>query len=87
MIFSPNKHFLSFSNKQKFDKKIKRFSDLPTLIFFGMLAETWVFFFFFFLGPNEIYLIFPIFTGKYFIIRKIEVSNCSPNKNNPLTAG
>ena len=45
MIFSPNKHFLSFSNKQKLDNKIKRFSDLPTLIFFGLLAETRVIFF------------------------------------------
>ena len=50
MIFSPNKHFLSFSNKQKLDKKLKRFSDLPTLFFFfffffGTLAETRVMFF------------------------------------------
>ena len=45
MIFSPNKQFLSFTNKQKLDKKINRFSDLPTLIFFGMLAVTRVFFF------------------------------------------
>ena len=44
MIFSPNKHLLSFSNKQKLDKKIKRYSDLLTLIFFGMLAGTQVFF-------------------------------------------
>ena len=42
MIFSPNKHFWSFSNRQK----IKRFSDLPTLIFSGMLAETKLFSFF-----------------------------------------
>ena len=49
MIFSPNKQFLSFSNKQKLDKKKKkRLSDLSTLIFVGMLAETRVFFFFFF---------------------------------------
>ena len=38
-IFYPNKQFWSFSNKQKLDKKIKRFSDLQTLIVFGMLAE------------------------------------------------
>ena len=44
MIFSTNKHFWSFSNKQKLDKKIKRFSYLPTLIFFGMLAETQAFY-------------------------------------------
>ena len=43
MIFSPSKHFLSFSNKQKLDKNKKIFR-LPTLIFFGMLAETRVFF-------------------------------------------
>ena len=57
MIFSPNIQFLSFSNKQKLDKKIKiknkikGYSDLPTVMFFGMLAETRVFFsFFFFVG-------------------------------------
>ena len=37
--------FLSFSNEQKLDKKKKKKkSDLPTLIFFGMLAETRVLF-------------------------------------------
>ena len=47
MIFSHNKHVLTYSNK-KIRQKLKRFSDLPTLIFFGMLGETQVFFFFFF---------------------------------------
>ena len=45
MVFSPNKHFLSVCNKQKLNKKIKRFSDLPTISFFGMLVETRVFFY------------------------------------------
>ena len=56
MLFSPNKHFfLSFSNKQKLDKTNKKIY-LPTLIFFGMLAETRVFFFLFvFLGQITIF--------------------------------
>ena len=33
-----------FTQEIKIRQKMKRFSNLPTLIFFGMLAETQVFF-------------------------------------------
>ena len=44
MIFSPNKHFFIFFLQTLIWQKIKRFSDLPTLIFFGMLAKHTYFF-------------------------------------------
>ena len=70
MILSPNKLFFIFF-KQKLDKKYKKNSDLPTLICFGMLAET-RFSSFFFLGL--IYLMTKLFKFQWYYNETVKFS-------------